>query len=309
MIMTRIKAGCVSFSSRWAFLFLIPAFVLLAGCPRAEEEDVVEPEPVEPPVAEEGEGHLQLRTLYAEGGPEADDARYSVESADGETVSTRSRRASFDLEAGTYRVTAMVGNAEATAEAQVRPDERTELDLVLEAGVLELGAVLVEDGPPAEGARFQILSTEKDIRGARESIVTRTRRTSFILPEGTYLVRADEGLASAETEVEIKAGDRTETAIALDAGLLHVAVVEEDGSEVSERVRWTILSAEEDLRGQRETITGPTSRDQFILSSGQYLLQARAADRTAQKDIEIKAGERLDVEMTLPSAGEETAGD
>ncbi len=172
------------------------------------------------------------------------------------------------------------------------------MEIVLEAGILEIAALLSEDGPEAPDARFSVLSVEKDIRGDRESIEGPTRRSSFVLPAASYIIRVESGQASSEKDVEVKAGERTEAAVVLEAGILNAAAIEQNGTPVSERVRWTVFSAVEETE-ERETVAGPTSRSEFLLSEGEYILQAAAGDREARQRFEIRAGESLDMEITL----------
>jgi hypothetical protein len=273
-------------------ILLIHLLITVGGCAPAEEDAEVDGDP----------GHLAVVALYAPGGPKADDARFEVHTPAGETAAGPTSQNTFDLEAGRYTVTASVGEAEGSAEADVRAGERTELEVVLDAGVLELTAVAVEGGSPLTDARFEVFATERDIRGERRSIVGPTNRGSFVLPAGTYLTRAVDDLASADREVQVQAGGRTEAAIVLDAGVLHARAVEADGGAVSDRLRWEILSVEQDLRGRRETVVSATSRNQFVLPAGEYLLQAQVENRVAQERVTIEAGSRLEAEIILPPA-------
>ncbi len=278
---------------------LVPALVCLLGCPSPEEapeevEEVVEDVDLPP-------GHLSVRALYSAEGPEVDRAYYQVNTPDGEAVRRRTRSSSFDLDQGRYEIVVTVGNASATAPAEVRSEERTEIEVVLDAGVLQLSSFLVEDGEPTSNPFYQILSTEEDIRGRRETIVSRTRSSSFTLPAGKYIARASEGSASADKEIEIQAGERHEERIILDAGVLVAKAVEEDGSE-AERGFFSVLEAEEDIRGRRETVVSRTRSSQFLLPAGEYVLRADFAGRIAEQEVSIEAGERHEIELTIPVA-------
>jgi Ca-activated chloride channel homolog len=287
----RHDASIVHRLTRRAMFLLFPLLVTLGGCAPGEDDATETEGPA---------GHLEVVAMYAPGGPKADDAQFAVHTAAGEPAAGPTSRTGFELEPGRYTVTARVGEAEGSAETEVRAGQRTELEVILDAGVLDLTAVAVEGGSPLTDARFQILATERDIRGERRSIVGSTSRTSFVLPAGTYLTQVTDDLASAEKEVHVRAGGRTEETIVLDAGVLHARAVEADGAAVSDRLRWEILSVEQDLRGRRETVAGATSRNQFVLPAGEYLLQAQVENRVAQERITIEAGARLEVEIILP---------
>lgn len=279
-------------------LLLLSPLIWTGGCTRAEPE-------VEPADIEVGRGQLAIRALYAVDGEEADDVRYLIETAEGEHVTGPGRRNNFDLDAGRYRITATLDQADKTAEATVRPDERTDLQIVLDAGVLDAVALLSEDGPEAPNARFRVLSTEKDIRGDRETITGPGRRSSFVLPARSYIIEATSDQASVEKEVDVRAGERTETTLDLQAGVLHAQAMEEDGSPVSGALFWSVFSGEKDVRGQRATVAGPATRREFFLPAGEYVLQARAGTREVREPIEIQAGKRLEVEVQLPEPDSE----
>lgn len=270
---------------------LIFSTAFLSGCGQPDDEA---------PVAEPGTGHLVVNVLYAEDGPQADDARLLVETAAGDHVTGPTGRSDFELDTGDYRITATLDRASASADASIRADERTELQIVVNAGVLHLSALLVEDGPAAPDTRFTILAAQPDIRGERETITGPTGRNQFTLPAGSYLARARDGEASAEIEVEVTAGERAEATITLDAGYLQTSVVDADGNPITDNVRWLILSAEEDLQGRRQTLTGPTGRNQFLLPAGAHVVEVRAGNKTAQQEIAVTAGERTDITIELP---------
>ncbi len=270
----------------------VPVLWLLTACGFAGGE--LPAEDAEP-------GHLVARALYADGGPQVDDARFVIELPDGENVAGPTGRSAFDLAPGTYRIIARTDRVEAAADVLVRPGEQMDVDVVLNAGVLDVTAALAE-GVPTSDARFQVLSSERDIRGERELIAGPTGRTTFTLPAGSYLLRAVEDQASAEAEVTVNAGARTESTVVLGAGVLHAHAVEADGSPASGRIRWSILAAAENLRGERATIVSPTGRDQFVLPAGEYLLELRVDDGVRQVPVLIQAGERTDLEVETPVA-------
>ncbi len=289
-------------------LFVL-AIAFLIGCrtTAAPKEDVTEvavEETVSEEIAEDADlpdGHLSVRTLFAEDGPEAERGMYRVSTPDGEGVSGPTRGSSFDLKPGTYEVSVSVGNADAQGSVDVRSEERTELELILNAGVLQISSYLIEGGAEAPNPLYRILSTETDIQGDRETIVSPTRSSSFTLPEGSYIARVSDGQASVDKEITIEAGQRHEVDVILNAGFVDGKAIEEDGSEVGNPL-WRVLAGEEDISGDRATVASPTRSNRFLLPAGNYLLYVTEGGRTATKDITVTAGERLEVEITLPAA-------
>ena len=251
------------------------------------------------PEEKEGIGFLEVEGAYSEDGPVADNVRYTVETAAGDLKAGPGRQNRFELESGEYRVTAAVGAAEKTAEVRIRADQRTEKQIVLDAGILEVSVLLAEDGPEAPDARFQVLSVERDIRGERGQIKGPTRRSSFVLPAGAYVVRAESGQAGMDKEIHVSAGERNETTLVLDAGMLDItALLAEDGPEAPD-ARFQVLSVERDIRGERGQIKGPTRRSSFMLPAGAYVVRAESGQVAAEKDIEVYPGERSEPTLVL----------
>lgn len=292
---------CSSFcAARSALRLLLAPLFLGAACSRSPEETAAPPE-------DEGMGHLAVQARYAADGEAADDVRYTVQSVDDELKIGPGRRNTFELFSGRYRVTASLDVVEKTEEATVRADALTELQIVLDAGVLDAKAVLAEDGPAAPDPRYQALAMERDIHGDRVSVAGPGRRSAFTLPAGTYIVRVEDDQAGTEAQIEVRAGERTEATLVLDAGLLRAQALADDGSQVSDQVRWTVTSVTEGVPDD-EPVVGPARRSEFLLPAGAYVVQASAGARDARASIEIQAGEQVDVKITLPDAEDSDAG-
>lgn len=109
-----------------------------------------------------------------------------------------------ELPAGTYLLRAKRGEAASEQQVEVSANERTETTVVLDAGIL---AARVAGG----NASWRVYSAKKDINGKRRQIAYEIDNDPVLtLPAGKYLVRIERGDQKRESEVEIRAGERTE---------------------------------------------------------------------------------------------------
>jgi len=248
-------------------------------------------------VYEEGIGHLNVQAVYSSEGATAEGVRYTVQTKEGETLKGPARQSSFELESGDYIIVAEVGAVEKAVEVGVQAEKRKEREIVLDAGILGVSALLAEDGPEAAGAVIEVLSVEKNIHGEHEKITgPHGRRTSFILPAATYLVRVRSGQAEAEKEVVVQVGERVDYSVVMHAGKLHARVKEADGTPLSEDIRWSVFAMREDTQDE-EGVIEFSRNNQFVLPQGQYVLQGHVGERQFRKEFEIKSGEEIQVEI------------
>ena len=181
-----------------------------AEAPEAEPVETEEPVPAD----EEGIGYLEVQAVYARDGDAVGNVGYTIQTKEREVKEGPARRSSFELEGGDYIVVAEVGAVRKSVEVRIEADERKELEIVLDAGILEVVALLEEDGPEASNPIINVLSSETDIRGDREVIEgPHRRRSTFTLPAATYLVRVKSEEGKAEKEVVVRAGERTDLSI------------------------------------------------------------------------------------------------
>lgn len=114
----------------------------------------------------------------------------------------------FDLPPGNYVVMAKMDEATAETSFTVKVGEKTDVDVVLDAGVL---------AADAKGAKeIEVYGAKKDIEGKRQSFGNSYGEThQSTLPAGDYVVVAIRGDDDVKTEVPItvKAGERAEVTV------------------------------------------------------------------------------------------------
>lgn len=290
--------------SRWGTLRqagraagLLALAVTWGACAPAPDPEAVDEAP--PPEAT-GPGMLEVAPMYAADGPEADGVTFwFYDVASGERVRGPTRAPRAELEAGRYRVEASLGAAKASVEVDVRAEELTQEPLVLNAGVLNLVVLLAEDGEEAPSPTFRILGLEPDLHGDRPTVTGPTRSSSFVLPEGDALARVSSGAVTVEERVTVTAGERTDKTIVLDAGMLEAAARAEDGTAV--RATWDLRAGEEDIRGERERLAGPSRGETWsiLLPAGEHLLLSRHDGEIREQPVVIETGERTEIEVVF----------
>ncbi len=219
--------------------------------------------------------------------------------------------ASFRLSPGRYRIQARNG--------AVQHDERIEVpqhgvfrhEVVLDAGELQLDALLDDSGQEAAETWFRVLRQDTDAYGRpiRTQVAGDGYAASagFLLPAGDYLVEATCGNATRETPVRIVAGRQIRQTLVLHAGRLALSAALVDGGEPAAQTVFRIYRREQDGRGQPQWTplaeSDPTGEIAFVLPAGEYLARAELGHASSALPLTLAAGERRDLELVL-DAGE-----
>ena len=114
--------------------------------------------------------------------------------------------AGFDLPQGDYVAVTKMGEAQAEQPFTVQTGERSDVKVVLNAGVVAISA------PGA--STIEIFSAAKDIQGNRKEFgLTYGESHQTTLPAGDYAIVATRGDKKAETSATVKAGERAEVTV------------------------------------------------------------------------------------------------
>lgn len=159
-------------------------------------------------------GRLLVSGSYAVNGPKVEKGiavevhrPAKADGSRGEWIATTYEPLSqFDLPAGGYDVTVLVGAAQRTAKARVASGSDTQINVVLDAGVVGVGA-------PGSNA-VEIFSAEKDINNRRRWITTLYDQSfTLALNAGDYVLVAEFGGNKVERLFSIAPGKRTDVEV------------------------------------------------------------------------------------------------
>ncbi|MCB1774958.1 MAG: hypothetical protein KDI88_15185 [Gammaproteobacteria bacterium] len=205
--------------------------------------------------------------------------------------------ASFLLPAGHYVAEARCGNASRRLPVLIEPGVTSTHHIDLGAGRLELFATLAPGGDPVAHADFSVTHVagrHAPLTGADGPITAiATDTAAFVLPAGSYRVRAQNGDAAIETTIEVTAGSSERLELPLDAGELSVMATLAGTDELLLNAEF-IVEAIINPRSPAVEIAraGPVHRAQFVLPRGRYLVRARIGDTEQRREIELQAADR-----------------
>jgi Ca-activated chloride channel family protein len=199
----------------------------------------------------------------------------------------------FLLKAGPYLLRLSLGDTKVETPFDVKAGEIRDQVINFGSGKLVAQAVFAEGGPPMDkGMAFEVA---KPVKGADKPQWLNTEyeaKSIFTLPAGQYIIDVSLGLARAEQEVEVKAGQQTAITINAKAGF--IAASAEGASS------YVVNEAKEGLDGKRSWLTTTYDPELNIAANeGQYQVQAFKGDTLiGEKLVDVKAGQRA--QITLP---------
>lgn len=199
---------------------------------------------------------------------------------------------SFVLPAGDYLAEASYGDASVQRELTVHAGEQRRLDLLLDAGRLDLHSTLGDGDTPASGVDFTLLRRTGDPSTPFVEVATADTASSvsFILPSGDYVARAELDQASAEAEVTIGAGQTTTLELPLRAGevLVYATLA---GRKDALLDSWFTLADRGGGRAAGDTTErGPDHLVRFVLPAGEHRLLARHGGSSGSATVVVEPG-------------------
>ena len=220
-----------------------------------------------------------------------DDKRENVVS-----TSTLSNNVSSELASGKYVVEAKVGLASGESPADVVSDKEMTVDVVLNAGVVEI-QTFAADG--VEVPREASPRVRLDIDGA-EGANTGTYGASYAVavPAGHWTVKAQLGNANVSVPVDVEAGAVVKLPVVLAAGRLVLRGRSPQQSDPLQGVRWRVVSAKDGADIFGETYF---TEAVFNLAAGDYSVTATRGQATMTGTVTIHAGEVIEKDFAFPA--------
>jgi hypothetical protein len=260
---------------------------------------------------------LKLTAILTDGGePIPEGVAYDVYAVERDAEGNRKRIEGslsaygpprLTLPAGRYFVTATYGSASADVEVDVKPGGITHQHLNLRAGILRPAAILAEGSEPLpEGAAYDVYAVEQDADGNRKRIdasLSAYGPPRLPLPAGRYYVTAQYGSASANVEVEVRAGDVIKQMLNLRAGILRPTAIMAVGREaLPEGVAYDVYTVERDAEGNRKRVDGSLSAygpPRLPLPAGRYFVTAEYGSASANMEVEVTPGRVINQVLNL----------
>ncbi|HRQ88440.1 MAG TPA: VWA domain-containing protein [Bacteroidia bacterium] len=241
----------------------------------------------------------------ASGGPIIDGATFKLLTASGEEIASGSGgRWSPDLpQPGQYLLLAERDGKALKAEIEVAPGETVTKELVFTETGIKASAHETDGGPAFESGVAWTLYGPATAAGERPQVALSYDSKPFLRVDvGTYLLRAERGGAVAEREVEVGDGAPLQVAVILGSGSLKLAATIKEGQPpISKGLAWDILG-DPDAEGDRPSKAfSYDPQPTLTLPAGKYLVKVVHGDATAQREIEVTAGQTTEVVLSLES--------
>jgi len=157
---------------------------------------------------------------------------------------------------------------------------------------VSITAVLAEGGPDYElSGRYDFFPLEGDTPAGKS--VEGGYKTAFTttLEPGRYLLRYRKDMATAETVVEVKEGEAVDRDLVLDAGVVTVRVLPDDGAEVDSGARFDL-----EIGGRKD---GGYGEGTMVVPAGQVVLTARLGESNAEEAFALAPGEIVQKDVVM----------
>jgi len=252
-----------------------------------------------------GAGVLAPTAHYTEGSDPVKDVYFRVynpqQDADGnrKQVTAGGGKPKFKLPAGPYYITAKVGDAVIGKDVVVKAGEAIDVAMVLGAGILAPTAHYTEGGDPVKGVYFRVYDAEQNADGQRKQVTAGGGTPKFKLPSGKYYITAKIGDAIVGRDVEIGAGERTDLAVVLDAGVLSLFASAAEGGDPVKKAYFRVYGLKKDIEGNRKQLTAGGGQPKFKLPAGKYLATVKWGNATANMEVEVTAGQMTETTINL----------
>ena len=258
-------------------------------------------------------GQINLKAHLSNDKPALDDVQYTIykrgAKKDVEFVRTLDPTPKLILPAGEYFVLARKGSASTYARIQVVAGEIKTLPLILDAGILQLSspqdnrahdqtahiAYTIEPTKPANPQTIK-LSPDGKLGEFDQTFPARSFRSSFVLPAGTYLIRALYGNSNAQaaTRVEVKAGQASQYEISMSAGRVELLLALSADDPPLPGVFWSILD-----QSGKQIASASSMTPRLTLANGSYQVVADYLGQSTRRNFIIENGDDKKIRLLV----------
>ncbi|GEP41233.1 VWA domain-containing protein [Brevifollis gellanilyticus] len=204
---------------------------------------------------------------------------------------------------GKYTISAKHNNKSVEVDAALKEGETVTKEVVFAETGLKAVAYDKEGGTAFEKDVGWDLYGPADAEGNRVKAGYSYDAKPFMkVAAGKYLLKATRGNASASVEVEVKEGAPQEVKVILGSGNLKLSAISAEGQPpIAKELGWDIYSPP-DAEGQRKKLGySYDAQPKMTLPSGPCLVTVVYGNAKGQKEVDVKAGETLDVVVLIGS--------
>ena len=204
-------------------------------------------------------------------------------------------QANMFVPAGDLVLEGRIGPARVEETVSIKAGETVERTVLIGSGIVVAKAVYAEGGPAVDSSdiRFDIVATKAAIDGSRDSINgTYGTNNQIDTPAGDFVLTARLGSATGEAPFAVKAGERLDVAVNINAGVLAISA---PGA-----YRIDIKEAKKDIQGKQKDVSGNYGVEfQDTLHPGEYIVTVQYEGDVAPKEATatVKAGERTEIKV------------
>ena len=244
-----------------------------------------------------GAGRIKLSALAVEGSPPITrDLAWDLFAAP-DAEGNRAKVAfsyhdqpTFSLPSGKYIAELRWDKAVTRKEVEVLAGKMTESSLVLNAGTLDLSAVMAPGADPApDGVKWDFLSAP-DAEGERKKVgFSYDAKPKVRLTKGKYQIIAVRDAVTVESEVEVAAGKLTSLAVNLNAGTLRLTS--------SSNGRWELFDPTETGGKQKPLFVSYDNQVKVAAPAGKVVIVRSSGDKKSEQEVEVKANTLLEIAL------------
>ncbi|MEJ2227725.1 MAG: hypothetical protein P8Y67_05685 [Alphaproteobacteria bacterium] len=202
----------------------------------------------------------------------------------------------FHVPEGDYRLVVRRGMAVSETYVHVKAGRASNVNLVMNTGVLRFSAHAESGDPPISGIQFALYD-EKD----KLLLSTKRDEPELTLPAGNYRVTAELGFVREERQFTVIAGKNHTEVLVLDAGWLKLSAVSgNDKRPMMHDILYKIFDLSAGASGTIQTpITLAKPSSTIFLKRGKYRVESLYGFHNARlvRDVTISAGDITDVEF------------
>jgi hypothetical protein len=215
-----------------------------------------------------------------------------------EILRSKREEPKFQLPAGQYRVSAVIGLARVEQDVRIEPGNHQRHHLVLNAGGVRLTSKLLGAGEmQADKLLYRVFDLSSGNGTAnREIFTSNLDQPTIFLPKGRYRIESQYGFHNARQarEVDVAAGEVSNVDFELKACDVKLRLVSRSGGMAMDRVKWTLK-----YNGGGTVLISQDAEPSLILQAGSYqaIAQHDGKPYTSSFDAASGKGQVIEVEM------------